>query len=87
MSEEQIQREPGVWEWLAAAVCFVAAVLSFAIGFGLTTNWLLDAHLHPALHAVGIVLLIIGLPLLILGGHFMDLGEKKNKHVVRRSLS
>ena len=81
MSEE-IQREPGGWEWVGAVACFVVAVLSVAVGFVLTTDWLLDAHLHPALHAVGIVLLIIGIPLLILGGHCMDLGEKKNKHIV-----
>ena len=81
MSEE-IQREPIGWEWLAAVACFVFAVLAIAIGFVFTTDWLLNAHLHPALHAIGIVLLIIGIPLIILGGHFMDLGEKKNKHVV-----
>jgi len=33
------------------------------------------------LHGVGIVLLIVGIPILILGGHFMDLRETK----VRRS--
>jgi len=79
MSEERIQGEPGVWEWLAAVACFVAAVLSVAIGFVLTTDFLLDARLHPSLHAIGIILLIIGIPLLILGGHCMDLGEKKTK--------
>jgi hypothetical protein len=82
MSEERIERESVGWEWFAAVVCFVAAVLSVAIGFVLTTDWLLDAHLHPALHATGIVLLIIGIPLLILGGHCMDLGEKKIKHIL-----
>lgn len=87
MSEERIERAVGGWEWFAAVASFVAAVLSVAIGFILTTNWLLDAHLHPALHAVGIVLLIIGIPLVILGGHFMDLGEKKNKHVLFLVLS
>ena len=76
MSEVRIEREPALWEWLGAVGCFVAAVLSVVIGFVLTTDWLLDAHLHPALHAIGIVLLIIGIPLLILGGHCMDLGEK-----------
>lgn len=81
MSEE-IQRDHGGWEWFAAVACFVFAVLSIAIGFVFTTDWLLDAHLHPTLHASGIVLLIIGIPLIILGGHFMDLGERKSKHVV-----
>lgn len=82
MSEERIEHEPDFWQWLGAIACFVAAVLAVAIGFVLTTDWLLDAHLHPALHAIGIILLIIGIPLLILGGHCMDLGEKKNKHVI-----
>ena len=76
MSEARIEREIGLWEWLGAVGCFVAAALSVGIGFVLTTDWLLDARLHPALHAIGIVLLIIGIPLLILGGHCMDLGEK-----------
>ena len=82
MSEERSGSEPGIWEWLAALACFFFGALSLAIGFVLTTDRLLDAHLHPSLHALGIVLLIIGLPVIILGGHFMDLGEKKNKHVV-----
>ena len=82
MSEERIQPEPGFWEWLAAVACFVLGALSLATGFVLTTDRLLDAHLHPSLHALGIVLLIIGIPVIILGGHFMDLGEKKNGHAV-----
>ncbi|HET6976496.1 MAG TPA: hypothetical protein VFI24_09260 [Pyrinomonadaceae bacterium] len=82
MSSERMQQEPGVWEWLAAVACFLIGALSLAIGFVLTTDRLLDAHLHPSLHALGIVLLIIGIPVIILGGHCMDLGEKKNKHVV-----
>ena len=87
MSEERIEHDIDGWEWFAAVVSFVAAVLSVAIGFVLTTDRLLDSHLHPDLHALGIVLLIIGIPLVILGGHFMDLGEKKNKHGVLLLLS
>jgi hypothetical protein len=82
MSEERIEPEPGFWEWLAALACFAVGGLSLAVGFVLTTDRLLDAHLHPSLHALGIVLLIVGIPVIILGGHFMDLGEKKNGHVV-----
>ena len=82
MSEERIEPEPGLWEWLAALACFLFGVLSLAVGFVLTTDKLLDAHLHPSLHAVGILLLIIGIPVVILGGHFMDLGEEKQKHVM-----
>lgn len=68
------------WEPLAAVVCFAAAVLSIVIGFVLTTGWLLSAELHPLLHGVGLVLLIVGIPILILGGHFMDLKERNGNH-------
>jgi len=76
MSEE-VKRDPIAWEPLAACVCFVAAIISLAIGFVFTTHWLLDDHVHPLLHTIGLVLLIVGIPLIILGGHFMDLNEKK----------
>ena len=68
------------------------AILSLGLGFALTTNWLLDAVRHPFLHGVGITLLIIGIPILILGGHCLDLMDKKNKrpdqvlHLSRGSL-
>lgn len=84
MSEERLERDVVVRELVAAAVCFVVAILSLVIGFVLTTRWLLDDQLHPLLHGVGIVLLIIGIPTMILGGHFMDLGERKQKHGDRR---
>ena len=82
MSQERIGPEPGFWEWLGAVACFAVGVLALATGFVLTTDKLLDGHLHSTLHAIGIILLIIGIPVIILGGHFMDLGEKKNGHVV-----
>ncbi|HZN00036.1 MAG TPA: hypothetical protein VFB70_11620 [Pyrinomonadaceae bacterium] len=72
------------WEPAAAAVCFAGAVLSLAIGFVFTTGWLLNANLHPLLHGVGLFLLIVGIPILILGGHFMDLRERKVNHGNRR---
>ena len=73
------RRTGGVdWEQLAAAGCFAAAILSLVIGFVFTTGWLLNAQLHPLLHGVGLFLLIDGIPILILGGHFMDLREKKS---------
>jgi len=76
---ESLQRDPVAWEPLAAGACFIGAVLSLGIGFILTTRWLLDDHLHPLLHAFGLVLLVIGIPIGILGGHFMDLQEQKPK--------
>ena len=78
MNEE---RDAIAWEPWAAIVCFVIAAVSLAIGFVFTTRWLLDDHVHPLLHSVGLVLLIIGIPTIILGGHFMDLSEKKAKRL------
>jgi hypothetical protein len=78
MSEE-IQRGPIAWHPLGAIACFVVAAVSLAAGFVLTTHWLLNEQLHPFLHGLGLVLLIIGLPMIVLGGHCMDLQEKKSK--------
>lgn len=79
MNETQVKPKPATWEPIAAFACFAGSVLSLALGFAFTTNWLLNAVRHPVLHAVGITLLIIGIPILILGGHCLDLMEKKNK--------
>ena len=84
MSEERLRRDVAGGEMLAAGVCFVVAVLSLGIGFVLTTRWLLNDQLHPLLHGVGLILLVIAIPVMILGGHFMDLGERKHKHGNRR---
>ena len=81
---ERIKREAVAWELAAALTCFISAVLSFVIGFVLTTNWLLNAQLHPLLYSLGLGLLIVGIPIMILGGHFMDLRERKIKHGNRR---
>jgi hypothetical protein len=69
------------WEPFVAIVCFVVAVISLIVGFVFTTGWLLDGQVHSLLHGVGVVLLIIGMPVIILGGHFMDLSEKKAKRL------
>ena len=82
MDERIIHRRLG-WEHWAALGCFVAAVLSLAIGFVFTTGWMLNAEIHPVLHIVGLVLLIVGIPILILGGHFMDLRERRRIHGCR----
>ena len=75
---ERIEREAVAWE-LAAVTCFMSAVLSLVIGFVLTTSWLLNAQLHPLLHGLGLGLLIAGIPIVILGGHFMDLRREENQ--------
>ena len=80
MSEERLRHDVAGWELLAAGVCFVVAVLSLAIGFVLTTRWLLNDQLHPLLHGAGLVLLVIGIPIMVLGGHCIDLAERKHKH-------
>ena len=74
---ETISRGGLAWEQLAALACFVAAILSLGMGFVFTTGWLLNADVHPVLHNVGLVLLIVGIPILVLGGHFMDMREKR----------
>ena len=79
MNERGVKPNAATWEPAAAFACFAGSILSLALGFAFTTNWLLDAVRHPVLHAVGITLLIIGIPILILGGHCLDLMDKKNK--------
>jgi uncharacterized membrane protein YidH (DUF202 family) len=74
---ERLQHHPAAWESLAAGACFAVAVISLALGFVFTTHWLLDDRLHPFLHTLGLVLLIIGLPVMMLGAHCLDLQEKK----------
>lgn len=77
---QRINRRGFGWEQWAALGCFAAAVLSLAIGFVLTTGWVLNADIHPVLHSLGLVLLIVGIPMLILGGHFMDRRERRRHH-------
>jgi len=79
---ERIQHGPISWEPWAACACFIGAALCFGTGFFFTTSWLFDFQVHPRLHSIGLVLLILGIPIIILGGHFLDLEEKKlGKHV------
>ena len=84
MSQERLKRDAATWDVVAAIACLVVAILSLAIGFVLTTRLLLDDQVHPLLHGVGLVLLVVGIPIMILGGHFMDLGEREHKHGNRR---
>src|SRR6185295_10636063 len=79
MNETQAKPNRAAWEPVAAFACFAGSVLSLALGFAFTTDFILSGVRHPLLHAAGITLLIIGIPILILGGHCLDLMEKKNK--------
>ncbi len=72
----ELKRSPADWESAAAFACFLGSFLSLAAGFVLTTGAILNAQLHPLLHGIGLALLIIGIPVVILGGHFMDLRER-----------
>src|ERR1044072_3449217 len=74
---ERVPEHLVIWEFIAAGACFAVAVIALALGFAFTTHWLLDDHIHPILHTLGLVLLIVGIPILLLGAHFMDLQEKK----------
>ncbi len=74
---ERVQEHLVAWELIAAGACFAVAVIAIVLGFVFTTHWLLDDHIHPFLHTFGLVLLVIGIPVMMLGAHFMDLQEKK----------
>jgi len=74
---ERVPEHLVIWEFIAAGACFAVAVIAIALGFVFTTHWLLDDHVHPILHALGLVLLIVGIPIFILGAHFMDIQERK----------
>jgi hypothetical protein len=73
------------WEPIGAFACFAGSIVSLTLGFALTTQWVLNAELHPILHAVGLTFLIVGIPILILGGHCLDLMERKVKKSRPRS--
>lgn len=79
MNGTRAEANSATWEAAAAFACFVGSILSLAVGFVFTTNWILNEARHPFLHGLGITLLIIGIPILILGGHCLDLIEKKQK--------
>jgi hypothetical protein len=73
------QRTRLAWHALAAAACFVLAVIAGLSGSLLTTNAILNAHEHPALYAVGLISLILALPIAILGAHCLDLIDRQQK--------
>ena len=74
---ERVQEHLVAWELIAAGACFAVAIIAIAVGFVFTTHWVLDDHVHPLLHALGLVLLIVGIPIMMVGAHFMDLQDKK----------
>ncbi len=79
----RVQHNYSYWQAIAAFGCFVSAVLAFLFGTLLTTAWVLNAAVHPLLHALGLTLLIAAIPILILGGHCLDLLEKRGERARR----
>ena len=67
------------WHAAAAAACFVLSVIAFLSGSLLTTNTILSAHEHPKLYAIGLISLILALPIAMLGAHYLDLIERRQK--------
>ena len=75
----KVEHNQPPWQAVAAFACFAGAILALATGSLLTTAWVLNAAVHPMLHAVGLTLLIVAIPILVLGGHCLDLLEKHNE--------
>jgi hypothetical protein len=77
MFETRLQGRHSSWQAPAAVACFILAIVASIAGSVLTTAWILNAQQHPALYAVGVILLVLALPMLILGGHCLDLRDRE----------
>lgn len=75
----RLQRTQLAWHTAAAVGCFVLAVIAGLSGTLLTTNTILNSRDHPTLYAVGLTLLILALPMAVLGAHFLDLMDRRQK--------
>ena len=80
MFKIKLQDEHSLFYPGAALMCFVVAVATGAIGNILTTASFVNAQQHPTLHAIGLILLILSLPILILGGHCLDLNDRTERN-------
>jgi K+-transporting ATPase KdpC subunit len=80
MKTELTGRTPGFWQ-SAAFACFVGAVLAALVGTLLTTSWVLNGQLHPLWRGFGLILLMAALPILIAGGHCLDLRDRRAKEL------
>lgn len=75
----EIKRNLVPLEAAAAVVCFVGGILAGILGTLLSASaWILGEH-HPALHALGTILLVVTIPLLIFAGYCMDWMERDSK--------
>ena len=79
MFRKELKRTQSAWHGRAAVACFVVAVIAALAGSLFTTNWILSAQEHSTLHAVGLTLLILALPIAILGAHCLDLKDRQQK--------
>ncbi len=79
MFRKELKRTQPAWYAPAAVACFVVAVIAGLVGSLFTTNWILSAQEHSTLHAVGLALLILCLPIAILGAHCLDLKDRQQK--------
>jgi hypothetical protein len=79
VSERKVAGRGFEWDSLAATLSFIGAALAGLFGFVLTTSWIVVPSLHPQLRDLGIIFLIVALPLLILGGHCLDLIDRRRK--------
>ena len=77
MFKTKLTNEPSFWYPDAALACFAVAVATGLVGSFLTTASLVDAQLHPTLHTIGLISLIVSIPIFILGGHWLDLNDRK----------
>ena len=79
MFRKELKRTQSAWHGRAAIVCFVVAVIAGLVGSLFTTNWILNEQEHSTLHAIGLTLLILALPIAILGAHCLDLKEHQQR--------
>jgi hypothetical protein len=82
----RIERRATNFSWYSAAAlaCFAVSVLAALVGSLLTSGLLLNAQIHPWLYDAGLIMLILALPILILGGHCLDLLDQNRQSSQRR---
>ncbi len=79
MSERKSADRAFDWESLGAALSFVGFAATALLGFLLTSSWIVVPALHPSLRGLGTVFLMAAFPLLICGGHCLDLIDRRRK--------
>jgi hypothetical protein len=76
--------EASGWWQVSAMLGLTGGLLSNLLGLILTSvAWFMSTQgIGPTLHRAGTVLLMMNIPLLIAGAHFMDLVEKRKRVAV-----